>query len=295
MIAGITGAVAMNTLDLLSYYFHFDQTRFIDFASVLLYSHKPTFWWDTIVAGLAQVFFSCGMAIIFIYLLPIINTKNYLFKGAFFSVTGWFAIYTIASIYKIPEISQLPWQSAVDHMIGSTVFGLVIAETIRRLYAGKEEWSGQTMDDRFTEGFIAGGVAGIVQILIDLFIIDVFHFGKFHLFDYAAVLIYGKHPSFWFETILAQITYLAFTCIIGIIFAYLILFIGSKYYLLKGWFFAIATWFFVFAIGTMYRIPILEKNTWQDATNNFFNTSIFGIVMAIALKYLTKDFAWKRN
>lgn len=59
--------------------------------------------------------------------------------------------------------------------------------------------------------------------------------------------------------------------------------------MLKGWFFAIICWFAVFVIGTMYKIQLLNKVPWQEGTSNFITTSIFGLVLAIVLKLLTKE------
>lgn len=44
------------------------------------------------------------------------------------------------------------------------------------------------MEDRFTEGLLAGCVAGIVQVILD-FLFGAFHFGNTRLFEYPAVLI----------------------------------------------------------------------------------------------------------
>jgi hypothetical protein len=284
----------MNAIDLLDFSFRFTPIRYIDFSSVFLYAHKPEFWWDTILAGIVQIIFACALTVIFIYILPFINTRRYLIKGAGYGLVSWFIIFAIASIYKIPIISGLPWQTATNNAVGSVVYGLVMVEVIRRFYGGKEEWGGQKMmEDRFTQGFIAGGIAGVVQVLLD-WLFKVFHFSKVILIDYSSILLYAKKPTFWWDGTLALIAYLAFTCAIGVVFAYMIQYMSSKNYLLKGWFLAIITWFAVFAIGTMYKIPLLNKVEWQDATANFITTSIFGLLMAIALKFLSKDASWKR-
>lgn len=287
VIAGFIGTIAMDALDLLAYFLHFDRALLLDFASGLLYAHKPTFWGEYVLAELAHIFFSCSLAVIFIYLLPFIKTRRHLLKGAFFGLFSWFLIYSVAIIYKIPDLTRIPWQEATSNFLDSAVFGLLVSETIRRLYKGREEWSGQTMGDRFTKGLIAGGIAGALQVLLD-FLFGAFHFGNVRFFDYTAVLIYGQRTTFWWDKIFAQIVYFGFTCFLGIIFTYLILYIGSKYYLFKGWFFATMCWFTVFAIGTMYKIQLLDKVPWPEAASNFITTSIFGLILAITLKLLSK-------
>jgi hypothetical protein len=39
----------------------------------------------------------------------------------------------------------------------------------------------------------------------------------------------------------------------------------------------------------MYRIPVLSRVEWRDATVNFITSSIYGIVLAFILKFLTAD------
>lgn len=285
IIAGVLSSIAMNAMDLLAYALHLTTVRFIDFSSIVLYSTKPTSPIEYIQAGLAQMIFSSALTVGLVFLLPVINTKRYLLKGVAWGTGGWFVIYAVSSLYKIPKISGLPWQTALENMIGAAIFGLVAVYTIRFFYSGKEEWSGHAMEDRFTAGFLAGGIAGIIQVLLD-FLMKVFHLGKVRLLDYAAVLLYSAKPKFWLDTALAQIAYLSFTCASGVLFAYLIKGVGSKNHLLKGWFFAIISWFAVFAIGTMYKIQLVNKVPWQESVSNFITTSIFGLIMAVALKYL---------
>jgi hypothetical protein len=289
MIAGIAGGFAKDVSNLISFYgIHFAKNRFIDFASVLLYARKPAFWWDTILAFIAQLIFTCGIAILFIHALPFINTRRYVLKGVSFGVSSWFIIYAAVNVYKIPLISGLAWPTAVDNFIGSIFFGLVMALTIRILYAGREEWGEHPMEDRFSQGLLAGGIAGLIQVAVDWLFFAI-HVHKVRLVDYASILLYSKRPAFWWDTLLALIAYLSFTAAVGIALAYLLQYASSKNYVLKGWYLSIITWFTVFALGTMYRIPVLSRVEWRDATVNFITTSIYGIVLAFILKFLTAD------
>ncbi len=143
------------------------------------------------------------------------------------------------------------------------------------------------MRDRFTIGFIAGIAGGIVQVVID-FALEAFHLGKIRYLDYAAIIIYGNKPTFWFDTVFAQLMYIGFTGFAGIMFAYLIMKVSSKNYLLKGWLFAIGFWFSIYAVGMMYKVPLMYKVPWQEAVSNFISTSFFGLVSAGVFHQLTK-------
>jgi hypothetical protein len=287
IIAGIAGGFAKEVSNLVAYYLMgFTKTRFIDFSSVLLYALKPFFWWDTILAFIAQLIFTCCIALLFIHALPFINTRRYILKGVGFGVASWFVIYAAANVYKIPFISGLPWQTAVDNFMGSVLFGLVMVLTIKICYAGREEWGEHPMEDRFSQGLIAGGAAGLIQVAVD-WLFFILHIHKIRLVDYASILLYFKKPDFWWDTLLALIAYLSFTSAVGIALTYLLRYASSKNHVLKGWYLSIITWFTVFAIGTMYRIPLLSRVEWRDATVNFITASIYGIVLAVILKFLT--------
>ena len=121
LIAGLNGAIAMDAVDFLSYFTHFDRSLLLNFASSILYAHKPTFWLEYILTELAHIIFACGLAIIFVYLLPIINIRKYLLKGAFWGGISWFVIYTTAIIYKMPGLAKIPWQAATDNLFDSIV------------------------------------------------------------------------------------------------------------------------------------------------------------------------------
>lgn len=147
------------------------------------------------------------------------------------------------------------------------------------------------MKDRFVGGVIAGFSAGVVQVLLDYGFLWL-KWSKIVFPDYAAILIYDKKATFWWDTFLSIFVFLNFSAILGVVFAYLTRLIGTKYYLFKGWFYAVSIWFIVSAVGTMYRVPILEKTPWQTATTQTITSSVFGILIALILSRLLKEKSW---
>jgi hypothetical protein len=289
-IEGIIGGVIMNLFDLILVGFHWADVRYIDYAAVFIFGNKPVFWFDTVLALLVHVIFTGLLGIVFAYLMDYISSKYYLLKGGYYGAVAWFTFYVIAFLHKVPLFIKTSWPTAVSDLVSSIVYGLVLAETLRRLmqkYLGTKEWKGTlVMEDRFVRGLIAGIIAGIVQVGVD-FALEVFRMGTIRYLDYAAVIIYGNKPVFWFDTLFAQLAYIGFAGFAGIIFAYFITWVSSKNYLLKGWLFAIGLWFSIYAVGMMYKVQLMHKVPWPDAVSNFISTSIFGLVAAVLLQRLT--------
>lgn len=282
----------MNLLDLiLVYLLHWADIRFIDYAAIFIFGNKPVFWFDTVFALLVHVIFTGLLGVVFGYIMPLISSKNYLLKGGCYGVAVWFIFYSIGFLHRLPLFVKTSWQTAISDVVTSIAYGLVLAVTLRRLtikYLENGGWKGNiTMKDRFTSGLTAGIAGGIVQVIVD-FVLTVLHFGNVRYLDYAAIIIYGNKPAFWFDTLFAQIAYIGFAGFAGILFAYLMVRISSKNYLLKGWLFAISLWFTVFAIGLLFKVPLMEKVPWQNAVSHFISASIFGLVSAEVLRRLTQ-------
>jgi uncharacterized membrane protein len=54
-------------------------------------------------------------------------------------------------------------------------------------------------------------------------------------------------------------------------------------------------WFIIYAVGVLFKVPILDKVPWQAAISNFITTSIFGLIFAVILNRLIKKTTWKRS
>lgn len=193
-IAGVIGGVFMNLLDLiLVYLFHWADVRYIDYTAIFIYGNKPSFWGDTLLALLIHLIFTGLLGIVFVYLLSAISNKSYLFKGGIFGVFAWFIFYLTGFLHRVPLFEKTTWPTAVSDVITSIAYGLILAETLRRLavkYFDDGGWKGGiTMRDRFTMGFIAGVAGGVVQVLID-YALEILHLGKIRYLDYAAITIW---------------------------------------------------------------------------------------------------------
>ncbi|MFZ5943146.1 MAG: hypothetical protein ACOYVD_03480 [Bacillota bacterium] len=135
------------------------------------------------------------------------------------------------------------------------------------------------IDDRFTKGFITGIMAGLVETPFGL-ISYMLDFGKLRFLDFAAIMIYGYKPENFWEALFAQIGYIMFSSLLGIVFVYLLLLITSANIFLKSWFFAVAVWFFSYAVTLLFQVPELKEITFSSTISNYMSASIWGLALA---------------
>ena len=142
------------------------------------------------------------------------------------------------------------------------------------------------MNEKIIRSFIAGAFGGIVKDLFDFFFYYGLHSVNYRYLDFAAAVIYGKKPSFWFDTIFAQFIELIFAGIIGILYSTIIPKETNKYYLFKGWLYGVSVWLFLCIMGTIYDVPFFTKIPWQTSFSDFLTSSIYGIALAGFLRFL---------
>lgn len=133
-MAGTFGGIVMSILSYFSIKLDFAELHHIDWPALIIFGHQTTNTVETIFALLIQLIFTGSLGIIFTYLVAqLFTSANYLFKGWLFGVMSWFTIYVIAFFTKIPELVPLDTGTAISDFISASVYGLVLAETVRRL------------------------------------------------------------------------------------------------------------------------------------------------------------------
>ncbi len=104
--------------------------RFLDWAAVLMYGHKPTDSIGTIFALFVQIMVAGGMGAVFAYLLPLVGTRNILLKGALWGFALGFLFYAIPIAFKMPVLSSSATLTVVSRMVGATIWGAVTGLTL---------------------------------------------------------------------------------------------------------------------------------------------------------------------
>jgi len=142
------------------------------------------------------------------------------------------------------------------------------------------------MSDRFTNGFVAGLVAGTTMSVMNYIshqigIVDLLYL------DWASVLLYGYRHETVLEAVVGQAGKLFFAGLLGSFFAFWLTIVTSKYLFFKGIVFGIAVWFVVHATATLFKlfpmIPIKSDTVFSYKVE----AVIFGIVLAESMRRLT--------
>ncbi|MEW6660777.1 MAG: hypothetical protein ACOY9Y_07750 [Bacillota bacterium] len=142
--------------------------------------------------------------------------------------------------------------------------------------------------DRFTRGFLAGLAAGIVMNIFS-FISFALNWVEIRFLDWAGVLIFGRQPVGALEIAVSLAGQLFFTSLLGVFFAYLISMTTSRGYILKGLVYGLAVWFASYAISILFRVPTLVRFRLDTVTSNIVGALLFGLVLAVALKWLDEQ------
>lgn len=140
--------------------------------------------------------------------------------------------------------------------------------------------------DRFFRGLLAG-MAGAIPMNIWSFIS--FHFvglADRRIADWASIMLFGSPPNTLLELFLAIFAQILWSGFLGILFAYLVINITSRGYLLKGAFYGFITGFIIFSIPTVLQSPYLARTSTGTATSQLIGGVLWGVTMAYTLKWL---------
>ena len=132
-IAGLTAGVAMNVINHLFYNLGWAELRYLDWAGVMIYGYIPVTFGEMAFAQLAQLIFVGVLGVIFAYLIPLLTSRNHLLRGWLFSSVIWFLLYGITFIFDVKQTIPLHVGTASTDLIGASVYGLFLAEVLRRL------------------------------------------------------------------------------------------------------------------------------------------------------------------
>jgi len=145
------------------------------------------------------------------------------------------------------------------------------------------------MDDRFTKGFFAGVFGGIAANTWSFFS-GYIGFTSLRFVDWAAITIYGHIPPFSSgEILVALVSNIVFTGMLGVAFAYLVPQVTSENIFLKGWVFAMATWFVIYGISVLYKVPGVVPIPMWTVLSDMISASTFGLVQAYTLASLVNS------
>jgi hypothetical protein len=148
------------------------------------------------------------------------------------------------------------------------------------------------MDDRLTQGFLAGIAGWLPQVAFNLTMYFL-HLTKYRYLDFAAVLTFNHLPEGWLESIFAEFVVVVFLGVLGIGFSILLKGVSGSNIFLKGWLYGTFLWFAIYAAMTMYELKHIYPVDTQTAFLTLVAASIWSIAMTWVFLFLNKKYGVK--
>lgn len=132
-LAGLAGGLAMALLNLVLFAARLAEVRYLDWAAIWIYGHKPTSPGEIIFAQIIHLLFAGLMGILFAYLIPQVTSRNLWFKGVLFAWLVWFLTYVMTTLAQTPRLTVITPATAISDFVSCAAFGLVGVEMLLRL------------------------------------------------------------------------------------------------------------------------------------------------------------------
>lgn len=127
-VAGVAAGIVMNIYSFVVYNLNLTTLPFVHWAGIVVFGHTAPFTpGELILALFAHLVFTGALGMIFIYLIPQVTSKNFIFKGWLFGILTWFIIYGIAHLFKLEGVIPTPLRTAATNFGGASVYGLALA------------------------------------------------------------------------------------------------------------------------------------------------------------------------
>ena len=137
-LAGVIAGIPMVLFNLFSYYvLHLASIRYLDWMSVLMYGNFPLNEFDSVLAQILHFGFLGVLGILFAYFIPLVTSRHYLFKGWLYSMCVLTFTYSLMVLYKVPRLVIIEPYTVFSNLISSSIFGLILAEAIKRIVSTK--------------------------------------------------------------------------------------------------------------------------------------------------------------
>lgn len=133
VIAGIAGGIVMSVIDYIFYALGIVEVLYLDWAAVLIYGYRFNTTMEAVIAQFGQFLFSGIMGIIFAYLLPLVTSVNYLFKGMLFGLIVWFGSYALTLLFKVTPLIPIHADTVLSNIVTAIIYGLVLAQSLHWL------------------------------------------------------------------------------------------------------------------------------------------------------------------
>lgn len=148
--------------------------------------------------------------------------------------------------------------------------------------------------DRLLRGALAGIIASLCMIAWNLFSYYILHFAKHTWLESLSQLVLGQPSKDILDFIAAFGSLIIWNGFLGGIFVSFIIPQRSGSYLGRAVGFGFIIWFFLYTIGTLYKIKTLDIVASQTVFSNWISITIYGIVLGWITKWWDAHEAEKR-
>lgn len=122
-ISGIGGALPEMIFTLTLYGLHLIRFRYMDFAAILAFNHRPKGLFQSIIAEVIVWLFLGLLGAVFSLTTKHIASDNLVLKSALFGTYSWFFIYGIVTLYKVYPFYPILFPTSFAHLIGGLIWG----------------------------------------------------------------------------------------------------------------------------------------------------------------------------
>lgn len=122
--AGMIASVPMNIINIILYHYQLTETRFIDWASIIMTGDPPKSTFDLFYSFFAQSLWSGSLGIIIAFLVLLTTSKNHLIKGVIFSFFFGFSFRGIVVLFQVHDLDKISTQTSALNFMPVALWGL---------------------------------------------------------------------------------------------------------------------------------------------------------------------------
>lgn len=134
LVSGILSGIVMNIIDLFNYHvLHLTTFRMLDWASVMIYGHRPNSLPEAVYALMTQLMWTGVLGVIFSFILIKVHSEGDVVKGATYGFITGFLIFAVAIAFRMPHLSQIPFKTSLSNGVEGIIWGMLLAYILRRV------------------------------------------------------------------------------------------------------------------------------------------------------------------
>lgn len=140
-ISGLAGWPLELAFSLIMSGLHLTKYRYLDFAAVLTYNHRPQGLGEVLFAEFVVLIFLGILGIGFSFVLKAVSSSNIYLKGWLYGTFVWFSIYVVMTIFQLKHIYPVDTMTAASNLIAASFWSVTMTWTnlwLNRKYGVKD-------------------------------------------------------------------------------------------------------------------------------------------------------------